>query len=215
MKEIIFKLPPKGALEENSPDDPLKYYYGFFTGALYRGRIAGALTLLDGKYNSVLEVGYGSGVFIPTLAGIAGLVSGIDIQSDPDSVSRNLSRLGVKASLFKGDMLDADYLPDSFDLVVAISIFEHINRPKALFEKIHRVLKPGGHLLVGVPRVNNFMAKCFSLIGFKGIENHHVSGHRKVIMEAQSCFKLEKFRVFPRILPEACGLYFNMLFIKK
>jgi hypothetical protein len=96
-KEIKFILPEKGTLEPNGPGDPLWYYYKPFIGILYRKRIEHCLSLLEPKYGSILEVGYGSGILVPTLLNIADRVSGLDTVSDPERVKFNLGNTQKKA----------------------------------------------------------------------------------------------------------------------
>lgn len=40
---------------------------------------------------------------------------------------------------------------DTFDIVVASDVFEHIRRDADAMREVHRVLKPGGHLILTVP----------------------------------------------------------------
>lgn len=40
---------------------------------------------------------------------------------------------------------------DTFDVVLLISVLEHLREPSAALESVHRLLRPGGVLLVNVP----------------------------------------------------------------
>jgi SAM-dependent methyltransferase len=57
----------------------------------------------------------------------------------------------------KGQQLP--FKSDAFDLVIATGVFEFFPEPRVAAEEIHRVLKPGGHLIMSVasvyPRVND------------------------------------------------------------
>lgn len=210
-----FNLPPQGALQPNDDQhDPLPYYYKPVVGALYRRRIECGLELLSPPYESILELGYGSGLLMPTLAQIGGRIAGVDICSDPARVGAALEKLGVKASLKQGDICSMDYPGDSFDLVVAFSIFEHVADPVPALKAIRRILRPGGHLLVGMPRVDKFMARLFPLIGYRVIEEHHVSNHRDFAVHATRLFDPAGFKTMPSFVPSWAALYFNMLFRK-
>jgi SAM-dependent methyltransferase len=216
MSKIRMHLPPEGALEPNDEkDDPLPYYYSPIAGRLYRGRIESGLSLLQPHYESILEVGYGSGINMPTLSQIGGEVWGVDICSDPERVADRLTRIGVRAMLAKADICDWDCAPERFDLVVAFSVFEHIPDSSAALRQIWRLLKPKGMLLVGMPRVDKLMTTFFSLIGYSGIEDHHVNTFRKVCDSARPYFDIECTRVFPRWCPRWAGLYFSFLFKKR
>lgn len=219
LPKTIFSLPPKNSLPRTGPTDPIFYYYHPLTAFLYRGRIRQALSLLNPPYKSVLELGYGSGILLPTLASIGDEVAGLDLDADPLVVQESLNKIGVetgKIFLSGGDIADMNmYQPSSFDLVVAISIFEHIKDLSAPLSEVRRVLKPQGHLLVGMPRVDSMMSKLFSMIGFSGIEAHHITDYQQFLKSAQPMFELKALKSVPGFLPNFCGLYFNMLLDKK
>lgn len=209
-----FQLPPKDVLTPNNENDPLPYYYKPFTGYLYKQRIERILSLLRHEYESVLEVGYGSGLMLPTLALISKTLSGIDLESDPNKTNANMKKIGIKVALSRGDVKDTGYLDNSFDLVIGISIFEHIREIDLCVKEVFRILKPGGEFLVGMPRIDRAMSRLFSLIGFSGIDDHHVTNYKQFIKEANKKFDLIKFSKMPSFLPSFVGLYFGMLFKK-
>jgi 2-polyprenyl-3-methyl-5-hydroxy-6-metoxy-1,4-benzoquinol methylase len=214
--KVQFKLPPEGLFKPNDElDDPLPYYYRPLVGKLYKRRIQLGLNLLSKKYGNVLEFGYGSGLLLPSLAPISISLFGIDITSEPDVVNETLNKLNIKANLKKGDITKANYPDQSFDLIVGFSVFEHIADPDEILSEMHRILKPGGNLLVGMPRVDKTMSKMFSLIGFNNIDDHHVKNHQDFIQNALKYFVLVKRNRLPGFVPGFLGLYFNMLFSKK
>lgn len=213
--KIFFNLPPRGALEPNDKGDPLDYYYRPLSGILYRRRIEQALSLLNPPYRSILEIGYGSGILLLTLANMAKEVYGVDIDSDPLRVARNLSKLGCHANLLKADILKAAYPEKSFDLIVAISVFEHIKDLEPVIEQVSYLLRDNGLLLVGMPRVDSFMRIAFSLIGYNKIENHHVTNYLHFLDAADNAFKLYKFSKMPILGPRFTSIYFNMLMRKR
>jgi len=214
--KVIFDLPSKNIFQENTPDDPLKFYYKPIVGKLYCSRINRVLSLLNNNYDIVLEVGYGSGLMLPTLSKITNDLHGIDLDSDPIVVVEDLKKIGIKADLKQGSILGTDYQDNKFDLVVGVSVFEHIENLRQASLEIHRILKPGGQFLVGMPRVDFLMSKLFRIIGYKGINEHHVSNHKKMISSAlfNEKFELVKFTKMPSFLPKFAGLYFGMLFKK-
>ena len=206
-----FALPPEGALLSNGPDDPLPFYYRRFSGLLYRRRIELALSLLAPPYESVLELGYGSGVLIPTLVSIGRRVYGLDRESDPAQVQRRLTQLGTQATLMRGDARRLPFSDQRFDLVVAISIFEHIADLEPVIQETARVLKPGGSLLVGMPRVDRLMERLFPLIGYDNIREQHVSTYQQFLAVADRRFDVVRITSMPARIPTFAGLYFVML----
>jgi len=212
---IRFILPPPGTFLPNNDDDPLPFYYKPIIGSIYRDRIQGGLDLLMPPYGKVLEFGYGSGILLPSLARLSGDLHGVDLNSDPDSTQMCLRSVGISAHLQRGDLLSMSYPEKSFDLIVAFSVFEHIADPRPILGEMCRILSDSGSLLIGMPRVDRAMERIFSIIGFSGIEKHHVTTYRQVINASRERFSLVRMTSLPSWLPKAFGMYFSMLFSKK
>jgi 2-polyprenyl-3-methyl-5-hydroxy-6-metoxy-1,4-benzoquinol methylase len=213
---VKFSLPPKGVFKTNhATDDPLPYYYQPFTGWLYRRRIQNGLNLLSGRYQNVLEFGYGSGLLLPSLAQISENLHAIDIASEPDIVASSLSKLNLKAELRQCNIIQAQYPAGFFDLIVAFSVFEHICSPDDILKEMHRILKPTGQVLVGMPRVDRWMERLFIIIGFPKIKDHHVKTHQEFVAHTSTYFQIIKKNHMPNFIPDFYGIYFNKLFTKK
>jgi len=71
-------------------------------------------------------------------------------------------------SVFGSDE-NKDLLDDSYDVIFAIGLFEHINNLHSAFERISRVLVPGGycflHLIVSIPALPQYQDSSRTLIG--------------------------------------------------
>jgi len=152
---------------------------------------------------------------LPSLNQMGDSLWGIDLTSDPEAVGESLARLGINCSLIRGDVADDHFQEDGFDLIVAISIFEHIQNLSPVIDRIYNLLAPDGQLLVGMPRVDFIMEKAFRLIGYNNINDHHVTDHNECIRVAKRKFNLIRFSKLPTWVPEFAGLYFNMLFEKQ
>jgi ubiquinone/menaquinone biosynthesis C-methylase UbiE len=92
----------------------------------------------------------------------------VDLSSDPEDISRRLSQLGCYPKLSRGVADQLLFDDNSLDLVITVSMLEHIKPTQPFLTEIHRVLKPGGTLLVGMPAVNKTMEYLFQAIGFAG-----------------------------------------------
>ncbi len=211
-------LPPRGSLAPNNDVDPLRYYYVPLLGRVFTARINLGLGLLAGRFPRLLEIGYGSGLLLPTLARVADTVDGVDLASRPDEVRPALARMGVTVGeLAQGDACALPFPDGRYDAVVAFSILEHLKRPELqrAVAEAHRVLAPGGRFLVGCPAVHQGMNWAFAAIGFKGIDDHHFSSIHDVLGAADGLFTVEKRATLPRGVPLGWAPYGAVLLRKR
>ena len=57
----------------------------------------------------------------------------------------------------------AEALPQTFDLIIAEQVFEHLLWPYRAGRNVHQMLRPGGHFLISTPfliRIHNFPVDC-------------------------------------------------------
>jgi methionine biosynthesis protein MetW len=133
-----------------------EYYdtYWSANGSGFQGREFGSLhatvARLIGPRSDCLDVGCGDGRTMSRfLTACAGSCVGVDVSSRAVESARSI---GVDARIID----DAGSLPfpdASFDLVTCVEVLEHLFAPHTAVAEIHRVLRPGGHLLVTVPNV--------------------------------------------------------------
>jgi ubiquinone/menaquinone biosynthesis C-methylase UbiE len=127
------------------------------------------------RFHRALEVGYGAGALLVALGPHVGELHGIDLDAEPTPVEKLLAARGLGVRLKKGSVYDLPYESGSFDLVYCFSVFEHLSDYERGLREVARVLLPGGLFLLGMPSVNRMMEVGFRLIGFRGIEDHHIT----------------------------------------
>ena len=66
-------------------------------------------------------------------------------------------------SVFTGSLADARFIDGSFDVIFMGDVLEHLPDPVTTLREVHRVMAPGGTLVIGVPSQTNSL---FSRIGF-------------------------------------------------
>lgn len=160
----------------NGPTDPIEYYKKPLIGRVFRERINLGLRLLpERRFARALEVGYGAGAVLLSLANGVDELHGLDLDADPSIVHRILSSRGASATLVQGSVYELPYEAESFDLAVSYSTFEHLSEYAKGLAEVARVLRPGGLFLLGMPAVNRLMEAGFLAIGFKGINDHHIT----------------------------------------
>jgi len=120
-----------------------------------KGRFGSApLQLKPGR---ICDIGCGDGVFLDLVKQCGWEPYGVEINSDA-AKRANQAGLNVHA----GDLLTAPFEEEFFDVVRMWSVLEHVPQPKAVLERIKKILKPGGVLILQVPNVRSF---AFSLFG--------------------------------------------------
>jgi len=207
------KVPALLARSATGVSDPIAYYSRPGIGWLYRRRIEIGLKLLEGlaPIPRGLEIGYGAGVGLYNLAPLVEELHGIDLNADSAAVADRLRALGVEARLVQGSVVDMrDRYPDAyFDLVVSFSVLEHVSQPERALGEIARVLKPGGRAVIGMPAVNKLMEYAFRALGFKGIEDHHVTTPSEVwrLISARPTTWKARRRAMPSCTPLSLALY--------
>jgi len=174
MPELTIDL--LAGLPKSGPTDPIEFYRRPLLGYLFRERINMGLRLLGGgRFDRVLEVGFGAGAVLFALAPAARELYGIDLDADPEQARAVVARRGVRADLRNGNVYELPYEDAFFDLVVSYSVFEHLHEYQRALGEVARVLRPGGRFLLGMPAVNKLMEWGFRAIGFRGIGDHHVA----------------------------------------
>lgn len=100
------------------------------------------------KGPEVLEVGVGTGKNMTYYS--AGLqITGIDLA--PGMLARARERataLSLDVQLFLGDVQTLDFADNAFDTVVSTFVFCSVPNPVLGLREIHRVVKPGGQVLL-------------------------------------------------------------------
>jgi 2-polyprenyl-3-methyl-5-hydroxy-6-metoxy-1,4-benzoquinol methylase len=201
--------------------DPIRYYRRPGIGWVFRRRIEMGLEMIPPLPSGAraLEVGYAAGVVLYNLAPRVAELYGIDLDTDPSTVVPRLAALGVSADLARGSVLDMRslYKDNFFDLIVCFSVMEHIAESTRALDEMRRVLKPGGVLIVGMPAVNQFMEMAFCSIGFKGIEDHHITTPTRVwgLIKSDPEHWLASRRSLPGGVPFSAALYHTFQAIKR
>lgn len=106
--------------------------------AAHRRCLAGALP------EAGLDLGCGTGFFLPHLAGRCHRLHGLDLA--PGMLAQAALR-GSGAQLVCGDAEQLPFADQSLDWVFSSLALQWCERPAQAFAELHRVLKPGGRLL--------------------------------------------------------------------
>ncbi len=105
--------------------------------------------------DQVLEIGCGAGYFLEQIAPITSKTTGLE-----------LNPRAIKLGQQRGVNILPDFIQDhaasyteSYDIVFAFQLFEHIEKIREMFESSLKVLKKGGKLIIGVPNNSSLIFK--------------------------------------------------------
>jgi SAM-dependent methyltransferase len=95
---------------------------------------------------SILDAGCGTGHLLQQLRPL-GHAEGVDISDEALDFCRKRGLDNVR----KGDVNDLPFAGDTFDMVTALDVIEHIDDDVGALREFRRVLKPGGSAFIFVP----------------------------------------------------------------
>ncbi|HMJ07181.1 MAG TPA: methyltransferase domain-containing protein, partial [Chthoniobacterales bacterium] len=97
---------------------------------------------------AVCDIGCGYGATARLLADRGADVTGVTISSAQHAVAHERNAGAANPQFCLGDWLTNEMPSDSFDAAIAIESSEHMPDLSAFFAQAHRVLRPGGRLVV-------------------------------------------------------------------
>ena len=114
--------------------------------------LGACLDALDVTGRQVLEIGLGEGADSERLIRRGARWSGVDLTAE--SVARVRTRLALRElpydELRPGSVLDLPFADNSFDVVFSHGVLHHVPDIVRAQSEIHRVLRPGGELVIMV-----------------------------------------------------------------
>jgi 2-polyprenyl-6-hydroxyphenyl methylase/3-demethylubiquinone-9 3-methyltransferase len=110
---------------------------------------------------TVLDIGCGGGILAEPLARLGARVSGIDPVAEAIAVARNHAEAQGLSINYREDTAEGVAgRGETFDIVIASEVIEHVNDPRAFLTTLRRLVRPGGLLIVSTL---NRTAKSYAL----------------------------------------------------
>jgi SAM-dependent methyltransferase len=201
------RLPARSLLRTGEVDYAA-WNYRALLGAIVRARYKLVVALLGTRrFRRILEVGYGSGVFMPELHRRCDELYGVDVHHRPDAVATTLAAHGVRAVLSAASATRLPF-PDGFaDCVVAVSALEFIDDLDAACAEIARVLTPDGVFIVVTPGRSAIADSGLRLLTGKRARADFGDRRERVLPTLRTRFAVERQLTVPRFGGPALRLY--------
>lgn len=209
------ELLPKSALIVTGPVDHADWNYRPLIGRVQRLRFRLVRRLLGAQtYGRLLEIGYGSGVFMPELSRHADELFGIDPHPMPTEVAAVLQKYGIHASLSTGSAELLPYTDGFFDCVVSVSAMEYVEDIEAACGELRRVLKPGGRLVIATPGASPLLD--LALRASTGEDpGQYADRRQRLLPTLKKHFTLRKERAVPRFGGRLFRLYTGVCLVRE
>jgi len=145
------KLKPKRKIERAVLNT--RYGYHHLSSSLFSKLLAPIVSLF--KYRNslpyegggkLLDIGCANGRFMLNMRDLGWHVQGVEFNEIAVSICRQ-----QHLEVHHGDLASANLAENSFDLITARQVIEHVPDPNAFISDIARILKPGGRLHLRTP----------------------------------------------------------------
>lgn len=124
----------------------------------------------------------------------------LDIGTGRGVMLNHLKNLGWETQgTISGDLCDAQFPPEHFDVVTVFHVFEHLENPVETLGEISRVLKPGGAVVLEAPNAGGFVPRIFKTRWFGynvPVHLYHFTPESLKIILRQCGFAVYKERYF-------------------
>jgi ubiquinone/menaquinone biosynthesis C-methylase UbiE len=201
-------LLPEEVLIKTGPVDHADWNFRPILGSIQRSRFHLMIDLLEEHhFDRLLEVGYGSGVFMPELARRCRSLHGIDVHRHAESVSHSLRKLDLRASLLSGSAESMPFEDGFFDAVVAVSSFEFIPDLDRACREIRRVLTKTGVFFVVTPGHSQLVDLGLRLLTGQNARADYGKRRERVMPTLRRHFKIQRVRPLPSVSTAHFCLY--------
>ncbi|MBU1179756.1 class I SAM-dependent methyltransferase [Patescibacteria group bacterium] len=116
----------------------------------------------------ILDIGCGLGILVRALSKLGARAEGVDKHILDEWGINGVKELWrekeIKISI--NDFLLEPYDADSFDMIISEDVFEHLKyTQKEFMDKIYKLLRPGGIMILATPNLASFLKRARMLFG--------------------------------------------------
>jgi ubiquinone/menaquinone biosynthesis C-methylase UbiE len=202
------RLLPQADLIKTGEIDHADWNFRPFLGGIQRKRFQLAVSVLRRyRLQSLLEIGYGSGVFMPELNSHCAELYGLDTHCHPREVAAALARHGIVPRLFTGSVTAMPFPDASFDGIVAISALEFVDDLELACQEINRVMKGDGLFLTVTPGRSFLVDLGLKLLTGKSAQADFADRRQRILPTLKKHFELVRQQTVPRFGTTLLHLY--------
>ena len=193
------KLLPLAALIKTSEIDHAEWNYRSLLGWIQRLRFRQIVAMIASqRFHRMLEIGYGSGVFLPELKRHCEELYGIDPHVKGGEVQAILTRYGVEAKLLRGSVTRMPFGREFFDCLVSVSALEYVDELESACQEMMRVLKRDGVLVMVTPCYSILLEAGLRALTGRGAREYLAGRWQELDRSLQKGFVVEKRVDIPR-----------------
>jgi 2-polyprenyl-3-methyl-5-hydroxy-6-metoxy-1,4-benzoquinol methylase len=141
-----------------------------------------------GNDSSVLDIGCATGALLASLRDRGWRVTGVEISPSAEYAQKERG-LDVRNIPLE----EINFPDESFDVIHASHLVEHLNDPRSFFSELRRILKKDGKIFITTPNISGFQARLFGGRWRSAIFDHlYLFSKRTLINMLKICgFKTE------------------------
>ncbi|MBI3016193.1 MAG: class I SAM-dependent methyltransferase, partial [Candidatus Tectomicrobia bacterium] len=168
----------------------------------------------SGRSRTLLDAGCGGGVFLPELSRRCEELIAFDMHDHLTRVRAMMRKEGIQGKLCRNSITHLPFAGNFFDRIVCVSVLEFVDDLPAAVAELHRCVKRGGSVLLGIPVVNPISKLGYRLARTPLPEDVHRWDWKQIIGCVSERFRLEGTRRFPRVCSPRYSLFMACRFVK-
>lgn len=210
---MSLKIPRREHMRRTAAADPFHWYYTPGPRLFFWHRLTMVLRMFKpSRYEKMLDIGVGSGIFLPELTRHCRELHGLDLHPNLHFVADMLDKEQLQATLTRGSLTHLPYPDKHFDAIVCMSVLEHLRDLETAVSEIRRVAKDDASIFLGFPVENPIsrillQAAYLWLPGAK-LDDEHVSTHKDILKTLPRHLNIVESSLFPAFLPLDWSLYY-------
>ena len=158
----------------------------------FKSQIKEIEKLINLKNKKIIDIGTGNGYLLEALKNLGCNCYGTEISE----YSAEVSSKKFPGKIFEGELKNAEYKNEFFDVIFLTDVLEHLNNPSETISEARRILKSDGLIFIISPNAESITRKIFGKRWFQFKYEHIFYFNRKSLnyLLQKEGFEIIKFR---------------------